>query len=152
MTDFSEVLLEQARQQLARQEQAVDTMRNRATAVLTACGLVAAFFGSHAFSSQHRSGAVWVALILFALAGLCTGFVLAPRKMAFTERLDQWIDWVESAAAADDLATVGMRGLANNLDELWNINQDPVERLSRWYLALCALFVLQAVAWAVTLV
>jgi hypothetical protein len=148
-TTAGDVLLEQARSQLARQEAAVDTVRTRATAVFSASGVVAALFATRVLNVAHPSNWAYVAVALLVCGAIATGYVLAPRNMAYTEKLDDWFSWLEESRNASDRDDALAIGLANNLAYLWNQNRDTIEWLAWGYLSLCVLFALQVAVWAI---
>jgi hypothetical protein len=147
MTAASEVLLAQARSQLARQEAAVDTLRTRATAVFSASGVVAALFASHLLSLANPSKWVYVAFAMLFVGVLVTIYVLVPRHMVFTEQLDDWWPWLDAAKGANDVDDAAAQGLAENLSTLWKLNQDPLRKIGKGFMILCIVFGLQVAAW-----
>ena len=120
----SDVLLDQARSQLSRQEAALDTLRTQATAVFSASVVVAALSGPKVLTAAHRSVWGYVAVVLVVLGAAATVFVLAPRDMAFTEPLDRWWAWLVDNEEAVDRDEVLAVGLAKNLNLLWKMNRD----------------------------
>ncbi len=144
-----DVLLTQARSQLSRQESAVDTMRTRTTAVFSASGVVAALFGPKILTATNPTQWGYLAVAFLFVGAIATGYVLAPRNMTFTEKLDDWWDWLKRAEDADDRDEALSIGLAENLDALWKLNRDTTEDLGWGYLVLCIVFGLQVAAWAI---
>ena len=142
-----DVLLDQARSQLGRQEAALDTLRTQATAVFSASMVVAALFGPKVLAAAHRSTWGYAAVVLVALGAAATVFVLAPRNMVFTELLDNWWPWLEENEEAIDRDEALTVGLAKNLNQHWTKNRDCIDGLATGYSVSCALLALQVVAW-----
>lgn len=143
--DTSEILLEQARQQLARQEAAIDTLRKQAVAVFSASGIAASLFVSK-LSDANRL-AVAVAGFLFLLGTFAMIHVMRPRSMHFGEKLEKWFPWYDEAVGSTNPDVVLMRNLAERLDTNREGNAEPFDKIASAYLALCVLFGLQVATW-----
>lgn len=86
------VVLEEARRALDRQAQAVEELRARAAALLTAGSIGAAFLGGLVFADDRRVGAWgWTSVVLFGALGVSAGAVLWPRTWVFVSNARQMV-------------------------------------------------------------
>src|ERR1019366_3655068 len=76
--DAGALLWEESRRQIIRQESDVDSLRNRAVALLSVTSLVAGLFGGRVLAHGHRA-TVAAALALFVGSVGAVVVVLAPR-------------------------------------------------------------------------
>lgn len=141
-----EILLDQARQQLARQEAALNSIRNQAIAVYSASGVVAALFVPH-LSTETRP-AVIVAAVLFVLGTYALIQTIRTREnFAFGLRLPGWLQWWEDHKDAESSELAAARGIAAQLDQLREDNRPNLRTAADWHNYLCVAFGLQVAAW-----
>jgi hypothetical protein len=141
-----DILLDQARSQLARQEAALNTIRNQAIAVYSASGVVAALFVPH-LSTQTRP-AVIVAAALFVLGTYALIQTVRTREgFAFGLRLPGWLKWWHDHKDDDFPELAAARGIADQLDQLRDGNRAKLRTVADWHNRLCIAFGLQVIAW-----
>jgi hypothetical protein len=139
------LIWEQAKQQLSQQSAELDTLRNRAVALLSVAALVAGFFGSrlpHGELHGRELFCVWVALVSFSVSVLLAMFVAAPRYRAweFTFKLGPLRQRVDDFEAVPVDVT---RNLADWADQALSNN---VGKMQSMYV-MCGLVGVQVIAW-----
>ncbi len=154
LQDAAALLWDESRRQITRQESDLDTLRNRAVALLSVSSIVAGLFGGRLVTVHHHPGyvtaAIVVALAFFALSVLAVIVVLSPKRKGweFAQNLDQWF----ALLRAGDLAPVDVTAnLARHVEASRKRNQVVLERLYLWFGIACLLTGLEVVAWGVSI-
>ncbi|MBF6556315.1 MAG: hypothetical protein IVW52_09110 [Acidimicrobiales bacterium] len=153
-----EVLLEQARIQVAQQEASLDLIRTRATAVLSIAGVVAALFAPH----YLRRGDVWAywavgALVLTMFPAV---WIHLPTDWAIGVQLDRYPKWIEDvrtwrrehAPESPDLTNQLTEEFASVLVGAYVSNGNKYPRLARAYVVEFGLLIVQALLWVVAVI
>jgi hypothetical protein len=148
MATPAEVLLDQARVQLQRQEAKIDQLRTVAGVVLTGAGVIAGFVAPNLAAVQRAwSIAATGAFIACVLLGIV---ILAPRRdLLFSEGLDTYLSWIEAHGDQPGAAEVFALGLAANLEQSRMDNEQRIEQIPTWLQYQCGLFGAEVVLWAV---
>lgn len=104
--DTLDVILDEARRLLVRQETDLDTLRTRATAMLGTSGIIAGLFASRLIGdhpSGGRTGLTVAALVLFAVSSLLSLDVQRPRSWTFSYDLSPRIDELKGGLIASHI-------------------------------------------------
>ncbi len=151
--DTGQLIWDEARRLLARQEADLDTTRTRALSLLSAGGLIGGLFGARLSMGQLSSwstGWVVIALILFSLSAVITVCIQWPRKWAFSHDLDPWIDDLRQGKAVP--LRDATYNLSRDLNQYRKDNRSKLRPLSYGLAALTALLALQVIAWGIALI
>ena len=149
------LIYEEARRQIVRQEANLDGMRARATTLLSASGLVNSLFGVHVDLSKApdwRLALYAFALFAFALMTATTIWIVWPRTWRFREDAEDWLADLKAGK------THGMRpfdyysNLAHAFDSALGQNKTKIDGLTKGYAACCLLLGLDVVAWGLSLI
>lgn len=146
----AETLLEQSRQQLARQEAKLDAIRGQTGVLVTGAGVVAGFIAP-TLGSKHPGWAV-PALISFVICTIGGVFVFFPRHgLVFDERLDSYTKWINDHGddAGADISFAA--SLASNLEANREQNKSVVEGIALLASGVAVLFGLEVVLWVIGL-
>ena len=150
-----EVLLEQARLQLNQQEQSLDLLRTRATAIISIGGIVAALFAPHFL--PHAGNLTLGALgSLFAVVFLGI-FILWPKEWNMGVPLFEYQDWIDNhrqwrrqyAPDASDLAQPLTEEIAATLVIAYARNRGKYKWLTRAYSAQVLMLLVEIALWVV---
>lgn len=104
--DTLDVILDEARRLLVRQETDLDTLRTRATAMLGTSGIIAGLFASRLIGdhpSGWRTGLTVAALVLFAASSLLSLNVQRPRTWLFSYDLAPRLDELKGGHIASHI-------------------------------------------------
>lgn len=143
----AEALLDQARDQLARQESTLDALRAIAGTVIAGGGVVVGFVAPDVASKQpYWSTAALLAFIVSVLAGV---FVLTPKRLTFAEHLSSYAGWVSSHYRVPGADISFSLTLAENLECSRLENRRSVEFCATALRLQCALFGVEVVLWGV---
>jgi hypothetical protein len=148
MASPADVLLDQARQQLQRQEGKIDQMRTISSVLLTGAGVIEGFVAPSLASVQRGwSIAATVAFIACVLVGIR---ILAPRNdLRFSEGLDSYLTWIEAYGHEPSADEAFALGLAENLDESRRTNEQRIGKIPTWLQYQCGWFGAEVVLWAI---
>lgn len=145
----AEMLLDQARSQLERQETKLDAMRTVAGTVLSAAGVIVAFVAPDVTKSHP-----WFALpalVAFAICVILGCYVLMPQPLSFNEFLDTYAEWVETEGDHEEADVSFALSLAKSLEASRMKNRGRVDLLARVVAAQVIALGVEAMAWSVAL-
>jgi hypothetical protein len=148
---IADVILDQARNQIAQQRSKFDRFRGTAGTLLTAAGVVLGFLATQLPSKQSTTALVFAsagagALALSSIAG---ALVLAPRKdLIFSEDLDESIDWWGDYGSRSRSEEIFKISLAKNLNTNRILNEPLADHLAYLLIGEAALFTLGVGMWA----
>lgn len=156
--DAMGAIWEESKAETAQQNSDIDSLRNRAVALLSVETLVAGLFGSRLPGHMRalNTGGLVAALILFAVS---VGIVIAiawPRswkggQATFLAEAGHPSLAERVATGRATLAEVNY-SLASCAEQNWAANNDTLVRIYRLFAILCALTGAQLVAWAFAVV
>lgn len=135
-----------------RQANSLDEIRSRASALLAAASIAAAFLGSAALEGGRAFGtAAWVGAISFALVGVETALVLRPQKdwkfhRSTTDLLRDYVDH-ELPADMDEMH----RTLGVHLEADFDLNKPKLNEIYRAVTISCGALVVEILAFLVAL-
>lgn len=132
---------------IERQAQALDEVRARAAALLSAASIAAAFLASAALEGGREfEAATWIGAIAFALVGVETALVLRPIKDWKFHRAPSVL--LEGYVDDDDPADIDEmhRRLAECLEEDHDDNQPKLDELYRALSFSCGALVVEILA------
>jgi hypothetical protein len=148
-----ELLWDEARRQLVRQEAALDTLRTQAVAVLSVASIVAGLFGSHVPTSNlapNRAAEVVASFAFFGVTEILAIIVLWPRTWNFAHGIAGPLGDVENGTSvnSDDVLYTWTKHF-----EAWRAtNQRKLDCLMTCFAWACALAGLQVIAWGLAIV
>ncbi|MDP9397532.1 MAG: hypothetical protein M3P96_06765 [Actinomycetota bacterium] len=145
-----ELVLEEARRLLARQEANLDGLRTRAAAMLSVAALAGGLFGGRSTGDRSAlaTGGVVVALVLFVVTAALLLWVQRPREFTFSHDLSDWINDLREGRPVD--ATEFAYNISRDLNDYRQQNKTKIDHLACCYLWICGLVALQVVAWALS--
>jgi hypothetical protein len=141
------VVLEQTRQQLARQEAALNSIRNQALAVFSASGVAAALFAPHLLTKAVPAGIV--AGVLFVAGTYSLIQTIKTRDFDFGVKLPGWFEWLDNSHPSTESEAMAASKIAKGLDGLREANKGAMKTVADWHNRLCWFFGLQVAAWIV---
>jgi hypothetical protein len=151
-TDALAIIWEQSKAEAAQQNTDIESLRNRAVALLSVGALAGGLFGSR-LSKGHLSGLSTVglisALVLFAAGVSLTVAIVWPRSwLAGTKRLPL------AKLVADGEATLAQvnYSLAWRTEQNWAENNNTMANMYRLFAILCVLTGAQVIAWAIAVI
>jgi hypothetical protein len=151
-TDALAAIWEQSKAEAAQQNSDIDSLRNRAVALLSVGTLVGGLFGSrlpHAHISVLNTAGLVAALILFAASvGLAVAIAWPRSWKAGADRLPL-AEQVANGTAT--LAEVNY-ALTCRAEQNWTANNDTMADMYRLFAILCVLTGAQVVAWAIAVI
>jgi len=148
--EASQLIMEETRRLLARQEANLDTLRGRVSIILAGASVVAAVFGGaveHVAEFNHDASIA--AFVLFALTVTACLYVLWPRTWHFAHDLDDWIERLKQRKPPTEEAV--LYNLAKYFEGQRKQNQPQLDCLEWWFAGACALLGFQVVAWAIAI-
>lgn len=151
-TDALAAIWEQSKAEAAQQNSDIDSLRNRAVALLSVGTLVGGLFGSrlqHGHLSGLSTAGLTAALVLFATSVGLTVAIAWPRSWhAGTDRLPL------AEMVAEDTATLAQvnYALTWRTEQNWDANNNTMANMSRLFAILCVLTGAQVVAWAIAVI
>jgi hypothetical protein len=150
-TDATAVLWDAAKAALDDQAKDLDTLRTRATGILSVAALVAGLFGTrlpHLNQSGLHELFLILALASFVLSVTLVVIIVAPRSWVVGAEPGPLIEGV--AAGTVSLAQVNL-SLAARAHQNWRRNQRTLTFMFELFTALCVLTGFQVVAWALAI-
>jgi hypothetical protein len=149
--DRLELVYKESLRAIETQQAALESARSRAGQILAAASVVTSVLGGLVHSkSSHPHAATWVALASFALLMVLCVWVFLPRNWSFVNSATVMIDdWIGAADAPIDLMH---RELALRMEQHWDKNQDPLNKMMLLLQASGILLVVSIVAWLIDLV
>lgn len=145
-----EVVLDQARAQLTRQEAKLDQLRTIAGTVLSVAGVIAGFVAP-SVTTRHPWYAV-PPIVSFAVCVTLGIFVLVPRRdLKFSENLESYTTWVDKYGEEPGSEVSFALGLAKNLERSRVDNAkivEPLAKLLKWQILALGI---EVVLWAAAL-
>jgi len=123
--EAAEVLLDQMRVQVASQASGLDTLRTRATAVVSVAGLVAGLFAPHYLTDSYGVGIA--ALAAFTTCAILATIVLFPQRVGFSVPLGQAdLEWVRTNGSNPDAGSMLALQTASTLIVAYDSNRDAL--------------------------
>ncbi len=148
--ETGELIWEEAKRLLARQEASLDALHTKAFGLLSVSGIIAGLFAGQVLTGPvglWRALAVGVALVAFAAGGAFVLYIQWPRQFDFSHDLDVWIKQLEAGQPASlDEAT---SNLSRDLNSFRKKNRDKITDLYGWLSWTCVAFAVQIFAWSV---
>jgi hypothetical protein len=151
-TEASAILWEQAKADVAWQDSSLDSLRNRAVALLSVGTLVGGLFGSrlpHGHLSSVNLLGLAAALVLFALSVVLAVMIAWPRTWYFSTDRAPVTDRVAEGTVS--LVTVNL-SLASRAERNWTENQRTMSNLYWLFAVLCGVVGLEVVAWSLAVI
>ena len=149
--DLITPIRDERRRLLENQVSFTDTLRNRATAMLSVASIVAGLFGTKLATGTHSApvlAAISVALALFASSALLSVKIMMLKGLGVGVDTGALVARLEEGTAAS--TPYGMNyTLAKRYQDGYDRNVPVVERLNTQYMALCLLVGAQVIAWAI---
>lgn len=139
---LEELMLEEARRNLVRQEASLESLRTRVTAVLSVSAIVFAILGERQIEKLDAWGVL--ALISFVVSAGIAVFVLLPHDFAFGLKVANWMGQLTPERAN---ARTAAWDAAHGLAEMYVTNKNQIKRLTEFYTAVCGLLAAQVVCW-----
>jgi hypothetical protein len=141
---IEELMLDEARRNLTRQEATLDGLRVRSTAVLSISAVIFAILGERQVGELDA----WaiLALISFVLSAGLAVFILYPREFEFGIKVQQWMGQIDRRTAD---AGVAAWDTAASLAGMQVANKDNIAILTQCYAAGCGFLVAQVIFWVV---
>ncbi len=146
-TGYQQVL-DETRRLLVNQEAKLDTLRGRATTMLTVAAVVAGLFAPRVSTHDDwRAVLLVVSLLLFAGTTGVVVLIHVPQSVVFAHDMTPWIErWKKGTDPS-------LRDLAYNLSrdftDYHKANAPIIDRLQKAFTATCALVALQVLTWGV---
>jgi hypothetical protein len=152
-----QLIYEEARRAVERQAARVNEVRTRASSVLAAASIVAAFLGSGAFETAPTATAenvtawAYLAAISFVGVGVLVAWILRPRKSwVFQRRADRQLHAYLEQGLSDDIDRM-RQSLAQLLHQDYVENEQRINQLKTPLVVAVVLLVLEMVAFFIDL-
>lgn len=146
--ETGELIWEEAKRLLARQEAALDALHTKAFALLSVSGIVAGLFAGQVLTGPMGTGravAVGVALTAFVISAALVLYIQWPRRFDFSHDLDDWIKELEAGQPAPmEEATYN---LSRDLNRYRKTNQVKIDGLHAWFSWTSVALAVQILAW-----
>jgi len=141
---IEQLMLEEARRNLGRQEGNLESLRTRATAVLSISAVIFAILGER----QVGELGAWAILALasFVLSAGLAVYILYPRPFDFGVKVQSWMGELDRRTADPDVAAWDT---AASLAGMQVANKNTLWILTQFYAASCAFLVAQVVFWVI---
>lgn len=139
---LEEVMLDEARRGLSRQEASLDGLRTRTTAVLSVSAIVFSLLGETRATRLDSWG--WLALTSFLVSTGLAVYVLLPRPMVFGLKVAQWMAAIDRDKANPEAATWKV---AKELGTMRVSNEAQIRRWVFTYTGTCGLLAAQVTLW-----
>lgn len=141
------MILEQSRQNLARQEATVDGLRARSTTLLSAAALAAGIFASKATIPRHGWRVIvgWVGAGSVLLAVAATLYIHFPRVMGFSTNMTGWLERLRLGAPTRGIDYA--YNIAKDAERTRQVHMATLRRLFWAFEILCFSVGLQVAAW-----
>ena len=138
------IALDEAVRAVMQQQQALEQVKQRATAILSAAGLAAAFMGGLAARDEEDvlGPAAFVALGAFVALALAVLWILQPRTFTFENSPKALLGWVDDDYSLDAMR----RHLATYLEDHYDTNQTKIDHMTRAFQIASLLLVVEVVA------
>jgi hypothetical protein len=154
--DAMGAIWEEAKAETAQQNSDIDSLRNRAAALLSVEALVGGLFGSRLPSGHMRAlntGGLVTALVLFSVSVALVVAIAWPRSWrgglaAFLAEADD-VPLAERVATGTAALAEVNYALASRAEQNWTANNDTLMGMYRLFAILCALAGALVVAWAI---
>ncbi len=148
--ETGELIWEEAKRLLARQEAGLDALHTKAFGLLSVSGIIAGLFAGQVLTGPMGTGrtvAVGVALVSFAISAALVLYIQWPRKFDFSHDLDDWIKELEAGQPASmEEATYN---LSRDLNSYRKRNQAKINDLYAWFSWTCVALAVQTLAWGI---
>jgi hypothetical protein len=144
-----EVLLDEARRSLGRQENTLDVLRSRSVAVLATGGVVAGLAAPKVVGHSASAVPAYLALGAFVLGALVALYVLMPHDFAFSENLTSYATWIGEHGDEQGADRSFALALAKNLEANRGDNRKTLGCLTRLFTWQCGLLAVQVVCWTI---
>lgn len=147
-TEATIVLRDQALAEIAQQEGSVDSVRNRAVALLSVGTLVGGLFGSrlpHGGLSKVNLAGLSAALVFFVVSVVLVIAIAWPRDWSYGSDRANLVELVAEGERTQAQVNLSIADIAGRN---WSNNQDTVRLLYFFFTALCAVTAAEVVGWA----
>jgi hypothetical protein len=144
----SAILLEQVRAQVAGQEDSLNSVRTRATTLVSVAGVVGGLFAPRFLTASHGIG--YAAIAAFLGCGLLASVILFPRTVAFSIPFGQAdLDWVQANGDRPEAGPAIALEAVKTLMTAYDHNKTSLARVGQIYAWQLALFGAQLLLWAI---
>lgn len=145
-----ELVYRESLRAIETQQAALESARSRAGQLLAAASVVTSVLGGLVHSkSRHPHVATWFALASFALLMILCIWVFLPRDWRFVNSATVMIDdWIYGAGTSIDTMH---SELALRMEEHWDKNQDPLNKMMKVLQVSATLLVVSIVSWLIDL-
>jgi hypothetical protein len=133
---------------LDQQQRVLEEIRSRTGILLAAASLSASFLGARAFDQDGMRTLSFLALAALVVTLVVGTLVLAPRE-AFVFSLSGTVLYTDLADVDDDAEQ--HRYVAYWLDEFWERNESPIQKLNRRFQIAAGSLVVQIVLWSLAI-
>jgi ABC-type transport system involved in cytochrome bd biosynthesis fused ATPase/permease subunit len=149
MADVPTIVYELALRSLDQQERELSELRARTNTVIAAAALIASFLGAAAIR-EHGGLSAWsvIALVVLALTGALSLYVLWPRELSFV--FDARRTYAELYELLDNPAEAQLR-VAYGARDRYRTNKRTIDTLELMFQAAVLTLGLQTVLWALAL-
>lgn len=149
MTDVPTLVYELALRSLDQQERELAELRARTNTVIAAAALIASFLGAAAIR-EHRGLSAWsvIALVVLALTGGLSLFVLWPRELRFA--FDARATYRELYPLATNIAEAQL-SVAYSARDRYRENKRRIDRLELAFQTAVLTLGMQTLLWALAL-
>lgn len=147
--DTGELIWEEAKRLLARQEASLDALHTKALGLLSVSGIVAGLFAGQVLSGSVGAAggaAVAVAISAFVVGAAGVLFIQWPRDFEFSHDLDQWVKELETGDPAPLIEAT--YNLSRDLNDYRKRNQNKITKLYSVLTWSVAALAVQVGAWA----
>ncbi len=151
--DTGELIWEEAKRLLARQEASLDALHTKAFGLLSVSGIVAGLFAGQVLAGPMSGGrlvATGFALVAFAIGAGLVLYIQWPRTFDFSHDLDQWIKELETGQPAPTIEATS--NLSRDLNKYRKNNQPQITKLFDMLSWTCVALAVQVLAWGVAIV
>ncbi len=148
--ETGELIWEEAKRLLARQEASLDALHTKAFGLLSVSGIIAGLFAGQVLTGPMGLGraiAVGTALVSFAAGAALVLYIQWPRKFDFSHDLDDWIKELEAGQPAP--LNEATYNLSRDLNSFRKKNQGKITDLYGWLSWTCVALAVQILAWGV---
>lgn len=148
--DTGELIWEEAKRLLARQEASLDALHTKAFGLLSVSGIVAGLFAGQVLTGSMSTGrtiATGFALLAFAVGAGFVLYIQWPRKFDFSHDLDQWVKELETGSPAP--SSEATYNLSRDLNDYRKKNQPKITELFDVLSWTCIALAVQVLAWGI---
>lgn len=146
--ETGELIWDEAKRLLGRQEGNLDGLRVRALGVLSAAGIVGAVFAAP--GAANGSSPTWHRYLVLAAAGAfvllaaCSIYIQWPRKFDFSNSIDRWLEDLRTDGTLTP--TDWYYNKSRDLNNFRAQNRTSIDRLATVLQVMCLLLAVQVAA------